>query len=506
MKTNKKIRYTFLVLFTIVLSSCTKDLLDKEPNGLNSFWNTGADAELGINAAYTPLYEEEGFGEGQFWYQAAGDDFTINNAGERSDINLTNFATTTNASGYAYARWQIFYRVIRRANDVLRNVPDIDMDEAMKNRILGEANFMLGFAYFELAKWYGGLPFYDINDPDNINQPRQTKTETFNRIEQYLLTATTQLPDWIYTGDNVGRAHLGAAWGYLAKLYAYWGKWEESKAASDRVINSGAYALQEEYANLFSLDHEKSSEVLFGLVCAPVRHQTTITPIICLSKTLTGGAGWAYFAPTKSLADAFEENDSRRKATLAGIGETVRLLGQDIVLSADNINDMETGYMCVKFMQPYWNSNAYPWDAGLDNAILRLSDIYLLNAEAIMMLNGGGPQQAEVPIAAAANSLNMVRLRAFNGDQSKRIDAPTFNDLMRERRCELAYEGDRHLDLKRWNLAQNTYRQATTATDPRGPRQFDPIVNASFPLPQTELDNSNGILRNNPLPTYSDFE
>ena len=76
---------------------------------------------------------------------------------------------------------------------------------------------------------------------------------------------------------------------------------------------------------------------------------------------------------------------------------------------------------------------------------------------------------------------------------------------MKERRCELAYEDERHYDLVRWGMAQEVYGSMTTDLDPRGPRQFDPSTDAHIPLPQTEIDNSNGVLVNNPSAGYSDF-
>jgi starch-binding outer membrane protein, SusD/RagB family len=497
----------FCFLF-VGLVSCSEETLNKSPYGANAFWETEEDAELGINAAYTPLYEEEGFGEGQFWFQAASDDITINNAGEKSDINLTNFIVNTNTSGYAYQRWQIFYQVIRRANDVLQYVPAIKMDDMARERILGEANFLLGFAYFELARIYGGLPFYDYMTPSEINKPRETKEETFKKIEEYFLKSTALLKKWNYTGIEVGRPHLGSAWGYLAKLYCHWRKWDQAKMACEMVIEGGGnYSLVPKYADLFSLDHEKSSEVLFSLICKPVRHEGTITSIVTLSKNLTKGAGWNYFAPTQSLADAFEEGDSRRSATLVGIGDKMVLMGEEITISKDKISDMETGFMCIKYAQPYQKLTSYFWETGLDVPLLRLADVYLLYAESIMRLNGGGADVSsrDIPVPQAAEYFNKVRVRAFNGDISKTIIAPTFKDLIKERRCELAYEGDRHVDLVRWGIAGEVYASATLSTDPRGPRVFNSGNNASFPLPQQEIDNSNGILRNNPLPLYSSF-
>jgi hypothetical protein len=122
-----------------------------------------------------------------------------------------------------------------------------------------------------------------------------------------------------------------------------------------------------------------------------------------------------------------------------------------------------------------------------------------------MQLAGAGPSNPNTGVAAAAASFNKVRVRAFGNDNSKAIAAPTFTDLVKERRCELAYEEDRHFDLVRWGMAEKIYNSATTATDPRGPRHFVAGKNDHLPLPQEEIDKSNGVLINNPSPGYSSF-
>ncbi|MDR2921457.1 MAG: RagB/SusD family nutrient uptake outer membrane protein [Tannerella sp.] len=499
----------FILLTTTIFTSCVDDFLDKEPYGTSSFWTTPAEAELGINAAYQPFYEEEFYGRGQFWLETADDDMIVNNSGKTTTINLTSFISTTNDDGYSRSYWEYSYRIIRRSNDVLRNVPNMSMDQNLKNRILGEANFMLGLTYFQLARRHGGLPFGDKENPLDYNKPRETLTETYNRIEAYLLEATHLLTEWnSNNGENAGRATLGAAWGTLAKVYCYWGKYDKAKDACEKVINSGQFDLLDDYAKAFSLEYEKSPEHIFYVNNKAERHHGTITSIVHLSQKLTDGGGWKYFAPTKSLSDAFEPEDTRRSVTLAGIRETVRLLNTDVLLTADNISDMGTGFMCMKYASPYQKLSSYDWETGLDIPILRYSDILLLHAEAIIVLGGGGPDPGKrnTGVAAAAESFNKVRLRAFKQDQSKYIAAPTFMDLVNERRCELAFEEQRHADLVRWGLAKEVYAAATTATDPRGPRTFDPAKHNYFMLPQREIDISNGLLINNPEPGYSTFE
>lgn len=532
-----KLYKILLFIPVLLLASCD---LDREPYGISNFWNTEADVKIALNAVYEPFYHEEGFGRGHWWAGPASDDMVINR-NKNDDDQLTKFKATSNTSGGQFDNWKLMYRVIRRANDVIAHarIPltqdsaYIEMSEKSRDLILGEANFLCAYTYFYLAKRYGGLPFYDWRKPLEINKPRETKTETYRRIEAYLLESIKHFEaQGVWSQD--GRPGLGAAYGLLAKVYAHWGKYAEAKVAAEKVINSGKFALDitnnNGFAHLFSLAGEKHNEVLFNLVNKSVRNQGTVTSIILMSGTMSGGTGWYYFAPTKSLFDSYESGDLRRKVTLVGVGDTlsypafVKKLQDDedkkakeegrlpneitppIKLIPEHIKDMSTGYMCTKYAEPYNSLTSWNWESGKDVPLLRYSDVLLIHAEAEIFLAGGGPNARTKGVPAAAKSFNEVRLRAFGGDKFKALAAPTFNDLVKERRCELAYEDERHFDLVRWGIAKEVYAAATTDMDPRGPRTFDPVKNAHFPIPQKEIENTDYLLVNNPKPGYSTFE
>ena len=152
-----------LFTFSLLLTACD---LDREPYGISDYWNTEEDVMMGLNAAYAPLYEEEGFGRGQFWLGSASDDM-VTNRPIAEVVSMTNFETTINASGNVYDNWQLMYRVIRRCNDVFKYADVVQMSEKNRDITLGEANFLCAFSYFFLAKRYGGLPFYDYNQDDS---------------------------------------------------------------------------------------------------------------------------------------------------------------------------------------------------------------------------------------------------------------------------------------------------------------------------------------------------
>lgn len=523
MKLNK---YLYLSIFLPLFSSCS---LDKTPNGLADIWSSEGNAQRALDAAYVPFYEEEGFGEGHWWAGTLSDDMMIN----RSDgavERLANFTDATNTAGGMYTNWQLMYKVIRRANDVLAHVPDIDMAESKKRTMLGEANFLCAFSYFFLAKRYGGLPFYDYNHAEEYNKPRETKEQTYKNIEQYLLNAIDYFKDingqplWERSNDDWGRPNLGAAYGLLAKVYAHWGKMDKCKQMAWEVIQSAKYELDKTgdngFNHLFSPEGEKSSEVLFNLTQLPERHKCSIISTVTMSQKLTGGSGWGYFAPTQSLRNAFKEGDLRRQTTVAQDGDEYSWIGKTFVLKSNasdqdklaaetsgkeigDISDMTTGYMCVKYANAYSALNGWAWEAGADVPLLRYADVLLLYVEALMNEQGlnSNNREATTSNADILQYFNEVHERAFAKTPGKdHKDQISFMDLVNERRCELAYEDERHYDLVRWEMAQEVY-----ANDPTNPRTFTPAKDRHMPLPQSEIENSNGVLINNPASGYSDF-
>jgi hypothetical protein len=314
------------------------------------------------------------------------------------------------------------------------------------------------------------------------------------------MAATTQL-NWAH---DEGRPGLGAAWGFLAKVYAYEKKWAEAKAAAETVINSGSVSLFPDYTTLFTIENETADEMLWGLGAR--LNSYPITPVLLLPNNVWNGRnpepmgeGWRLVSATKAFYDAYQPGDMRKHATVAersvpalGIkGDLVRYNGVTDTLQAPN---NQSPVVCIKYMTAY--ADGYTsWAGGLNVPAFRYADVLLIDAEAIMMLNGGGPTNRETGIVAAAEPFNLVRERAGLDP----IAAPTFNDLMYERRMELAFEGgDRHFDLVRWGLAEEVYNSLPAEGSYKPKRTFNPAVHNLMPYPQREIDNSGGSIVQNP--------
>lgn len=487
-----------IILYLIIVAlsfSCGKEFLKVEPHEFTDavFWQNAEQAEAALAGAYSPLQDEEALG-GEEWcgMEAFGDNGYMNDP-YADFVAMSEFRAAQNTEGdLSLNSYKSYYKTIKRSNDILANVPGMTISEDQKKRILGEANFLMGFAYFELARRYGGLPLYSQEDPSSA-LVRASEADTWAMIETVVKDATTQL-SWSH---EAGRPGLGAAYGLLAKVYAYEKKWTEAKTAAEAVINSQKHSLLADYASLYTIENEGVDEFLWQLGARFGEYP--ITPILMLPNNVwngkhdePSGVGWRLVSATVNLYDSYQAGDKRKAATVAKRGvDKVTYNGVTDVLEAPN---NQSPVVCVKYNDPY--AEAYTdWAAGLDVPVLRYADVLLLHAEAVMNLNGGGPTSRTTGVAAAATSFNLVRQRAGLAA----IASPNFNDLMYERRMELAFEGgDRHFDLVRWGLAAEVYNALPAEGTYKPKRTYVPATHRLLPFPQREIDNSGGSIAQNP--------
>ncbi len=488
-------KYLIVILMLGLLNSCSKNFLDKEPHEFTDavFWENAEQAESALAGAYTPLSDEEALGGEEWCGMEAFSDIGYMNDNYSDFIAMTEFRANQNTENdLSLNSYKSYYQVIKRANDILAHVPDINMDENQKRRILGEANFLLAYSYFTEVIRYGGVPLYDPANTESA-LTRAPEADVWALIENSLTTATSQLA----FEHEEGRPGQGAAWGLLAKVYAYQKKWPECKSAAEMVIGSGKHNIYPVYSDLFTIDHQNNNEVLWSLGAR--EGANPITGILYLPNDVWGGthaeetgAGWRLVSATENFYDSYEPDDVRKEATVAKRNvDVITYNGATDILKAPN---NQSPVVCIKFQQPF-NNVVTNFSPGLDIPALRFADVLLIHAEAIMNLNGGGPTNRTVGVAGAAESFNLVRQRAGLDP----IAAPTFNDLMYERKAELAFEGgDRHFDLVRWGLAEEVYNALPAEGTYKPKRTFIPDRHKLLPYPQREIDNSNGSITQNP--------
>ncbi|WP_336686579.1 RagB/SusD family nutrient uptake outer membrane protein [Chryseobacterium bernardetii] len=484
-----------------MLLSCTGEL-DVQPEGTPteaSFWKTENDLITGANAMYKPLYGEEFYGRGLFWFINASDDMvTGRNRGEAD--NAKNFSSNYIASGDLETQWNKRYNVIGVANRVIRNIDNIQTSQAIKNKYLGEALFMSSRMYFELASNYGnekaGVPIIDRNkEPDPNPIPRAANVKVnYDYIVADLKKAAELLPSQAeLPASDYGRPHKAAAWALLAKVYLFMKDWDNAAYWANEVMIKGNRNLLTNFADVFKAENNYSTEYIWSV---PSTTKFTgwgsILPGVMLENKGWGEYnGWGYFQPTKELYDEFEAGDLRRSVTTLKEGDqftfngTVRTYASSNSVTKAQFNKYMDAFK-YSLKDGHVNSNGdYPC-TDLAVPIMRYAEVILIKAEALIMQG-----------KSADTEINMIRKRAGLAPKT----GCTLADLKHERRCELAGEwADRHRDLVRWGDAQAAYAQSLHGMDGKqvwAPRNFNPAVHNVWAVPQVEIVNSHGVIKQN---------
>jgi len=453
-------------------------------------------------------------------------------------------------------------RFCNTALDKLATIKEVDpkaSDELIARRV-GEMKFMRAWYHFTLVQVFGGVPIADKTiQPSEFNNPRNSIIEVFDFIEQDLKDAIQVLPEKKNLGTQVGRATIGAAQALLAKTLMYESgyaknysgderftgceqRWQEALTYAEAVINStdnyklvGANgeryhswrtgtdntATIDGYRWLFTADADNSSESIFeiqsvndGLGWGVTRGNCMTVYQTCRKYlkedgTLGDVGGWSFNSPTDYLIAAFQNSDSRESnlhSTPCNASDdprfatTVGRVGDSILIDATtfrpmNLDNMPTGYIGRKFecgWDEYWSAGQ--WTQGPFNVrLIRLADILLLAAEAAIETN-----QTD----KALDYVNRVRARARacgTTGYPQDLTSISFEDVVHERRLELACEPHRFFDLVRWGLTDkylNGISNAAVGGDFRV--EFVNEKHEFWPIPLSEIQLSKGGLVNYP--------
>lgn len=470
----KKIIFTICIISAFVLSSC-EDFLTKELKGefsTDTYYQNENQALQAINGVYNAIaFTSFNNALWVFGDVASDDAVKGGNPGDQAGITYIDEFNVDANNGIVSNFWAFTYEAIARANNVIANVPSVPMDEAEKNRIIGEAKFIRAYSYFNLVNIFGRVPLKLLPQltPQTIHVPLSDVATIYQQIETDLKDAAAVLPD-TYSSLNTGRVTKGAALAMLGKVSLYQQKWQAALDYFGEMETTATYSLVPDYADLFTLANENSSESIFEI--QHLSNQNPFTGSVLNQWFAPAAEGGYYFnSPTQSLVDAFEktatgEADPRLDAT---------------------VDRSSQPYLTKKHQQPLDEIPAsLKGDADLNYIYLRYADVLLMKAEAFNEL--GQPGQALF-------NLNKVRERARNSF-SGTIPAGLLEDInttdqnslrlaiRHERRVELAQEFHRYFDLMRWGKA--------VAEAALGPG-FDYDTKRYMPIPQEETDSNQAI-------------
>ncbi len=511
-----------------MLTGCTDDFLSQDIKGtqvLDNYFTTSEECLASVYGCYQSIAFDD-------WWQVYNtyvtadictDDGWMNNTTQGQDgyIDLALYQGKT-TSGTLSNFWQYRYKGIHNCNVVLEYVPGVSsLQEDVKNRYIAEAKALRGYFYFELVKNFGGVPLVTTmaTPVDAANMKRASIDETYAQIEQDYKDAIEYLPSRSETVKNseLGRLTKGAVQGLLAKALLYQEKYDEAKTYLDEVINSGEYDLLPDFSQVWDMDYNNSVEGLFEIQTND-NSSYSVGERISVVVGSRDDSGWSWSGPSSDLENAYiaAGDEIRLFNTIIKHGATT--LPRESQTFADGYtvspNKHKSGRVNGKLYIPQ-SKRPDNYDAPhipLNYRLLRYADVLLMAAEVENALGNDSKAQ---------EYLNKVRNRVNLADVSSTGKA--LRDAIRlERRLELACEANRLYDIRRWT-DDNGKKVACNLFGPNGSwvkyntqESTDPFETTNliepqdeginfietrdllFPIPNTEIVQSNGMLEQNP--------
>jgi len=436
-------------------------------------------AEMTVVGAYPNLFTQE------LGYQLLMGTDESSSTEANSKYNVSNY-DYTNLTGMLSSTYTTMYKAVEEANVCIKNLPLMNVatesEQAKVNSLLGEAYAIRAYAYWNIVRFYGDVPYADVPTADltTFSSSRVSRDTIWDHCVTDLQRAVELLP-WKSEGmvATPERFTKNAAYGILARvaLHAagYSLRWDLNtvpynkstvkiaqrddaarvrelyKIAADAcaaVIAQKENSLLSDYDQVFrdlALKQYNNETMLeygwFGANAPDVR--TGYTNGIPTSGTsLTFGKGGAQMVAMPTLYFEFGEGDQRRDVSVCNYG----------ILSNDSLQMSTYLGCCIGKYRLDWKKDKGTSDSKRDInfPLLRYSDVLLMYAEALNELNNG-------PTPEAIDALKQVRLRAYRNDASKIGTIPSgyseFKDaIIQERKLELSNEGLRKTDLTRWGI------------------------------------------------------
>ena len=540
---------SFLLLL-LLIAGCNESFLEESPVGELSPSQilTPENIESTIISAYSVLNGQ--FDQASNAFNSPASNWTFGDVvsddaykggggtGDQNQIHLMEiFATTPSTIIDVERKWLALYEGIRRANLAIRLLNESEtFDSNLKAQRIAEMEFLRGHYHFEAKKIYGNICWIDetIDTKDEFYQVSNSDlsdAEQWTKIENDFKAANDVLPE---TQNEPGRPTKMAAKAYLVKCYIFQEKWSEAATAADEVINSGKYALEPNFRDVFLAENDNGPEVIFSVQHSindgsPRNYNGSIGDRLMPP----GGPypGYGFLRPSQNLVDAFKTgaNGLPEEGTVQSIDDSVdpRI---DHTLARPGIPYLDLqvydwtpreasvyGPYSPKKRMLSKNSPHYlpvwPYVTTLNYYIIRYADVLLWRAEAAIESND---------LETARTYINRVRNRAKTGSYVKTMDGSAdagnysidiytqpfsskneaMEALITERRVEFAHEGHRFFDLVRWGIAANVMNSYFESE-----KQIrSHLTNAAFvegkneymPIPQVQMDLSQGNMVQNP--------
>lgn len=468
--------------------SCKKNLEEQPYSFLipKNYYLTATDAQTALNGIFNVFQQQPSY-QRTVWLigELSADNLTLptNTTSERSELNKFNWTPlNTEVSNW----WKTSYQAISRANDLLENVPNINMDVTARNNILGNARFLRAMAYFDLVRNYGDVPLVlrtITTAADTLLYPSRTPAaDVYKTIIDDLKFAEANCPpENKIAAANKGMVSTGAASSLLAKVYLQRASTpfadaqdnQNALAALNKVINSKVYSLMPNYADVFDNAKKNGPEHIFSIQFGPGNNGAGSNIILrMMYPGILGGAA-SFLADSNYFKYGYAAEDSIRK-------------------NWNMANHADTATNMLPFVYKY-RDPGYVKGSNFSNVnwiVLRYADVLLMQSEALNNINAANP--------AKFDGVNAVRARAGLKDPSQQLNLTNtatydafVDSLVKDRGRELFVEGHRKYDLIR--LKRYKQVMATLGISV-------PDYRFLLPIPQTERDVNKNLGQNDGYP------
>ncbi len=492
---------------------------------------------------------------------AADDAHKGSSSTDQSYMNEIEHHTLTTTNDNLSITWHNYYEGIIRCNNTISLLTTVQngdgkkLDDSRAKEVEAEAKMLRAHYYFLLQRLFVNIPYIDETTTTTAAQSIKNDQDVLPKIEADLQFAVANLPDAHPKGE-VGRSNKLAAQAYLGKFYLYQKKYAEALTLFKTVIAAKPALATIPFQNNFNIGTENGSESIFTVQnvinsdgsgdnanvgdmlsgfygTAPVNCCGFSQPSIDLVNSYKVDANGLPY-----LDNAYRTNPYTSDMLLSGAAKDNYKVDQTIAF------DPRLDYTVGRRGVPYRDWGVMPGDAwirdpayagpfvgfksminqadftgntvsggmyitGLNINIIRLADVYLMAAECAIETNDLGSARTWVnAVRARAATLPPVTVNgtpaaAYKVGQYASFPSADYarNAVRFERRLELAMEGHRFFDLVRWGIAKKTIEsyssfEGTYLINNKG-ITFDESKNTYYPIPQTELDKSNGALKQN---------
>jgi starch-binding outer membrane protein, SusD/RagB family len=373
---------------------------------------------------------------------------------DASNLEITNFYTAA-------------YRAVNQANNIIAEVPNIEMTQARKDNIIGQAYFVRALAFFDLNRVFGGVP--GVHGERSVVLPttpsravneslypsRPVLIDGYNQVEADLLNALNLLPETQANNTATkARAVKGTARALLSRFYLYTKNYQEVIRLSTDVINDSKYSLLNDYLGIFA--GEFTSESIFELEF--------------IAADQSGMRFW-YFPGAQG-----------------GRGE-LAVHESFIAEIQANSNDIRGTMFGFDGVQGVFYPTKYRKPGNIDNFhVIRVSEMYLNRAEAYA--------QSPTTLPLAIADINAVRNRAGAGAYSGPISTQDILlEIEKQRKFEFAFEGHSFFDLVRTGRAL-TVLGSVNRKNSAAPVSLDQPWKQILPIPRDELLSNPNMTQN----------